>query len=220
MKNRDLSCPLCRSEKVCEFFRSKDRDYYECRNCGLVFLPSTQFLSEDDEKKRYDLHRNSPHDPGYCRYLSRLFIEMQRYIQPGSSGLDFGSGPEPVLALMFQEAGFRMTLFDRFYEPNYAALGQQYDFITASEVVEHLHDPGTELERLWACLKPGGRLGIMTQFAVSRDAFPEWHYKNDLTHVSFFSRPAFAWLARSWNAELTVAESDVVLFYKKAAKNN
>jgi hypothetical protein len=180
-----------------------------------VFVPSWQFLPAEDEKKRYDLHQNSPEDLNYRRFLSRVFIPMQRCLTPGSSGLDFGSGPEPTLSMMFEEAGHSMTLFDYFYEQVPAVLEKQYDFITATEVVEHLHDPKKELERLWACLKQGGRLGIMTKLAVEQDAFEHWHYKNDLTHVCFFSRATFTWLALQWNADLTFADSDVVLFHKK-----
>jgi hypothetical protein len=208
------ACPLCRSEKVRGYSRDKRRDYYQCQACDLVFVPSRQFLSAEDEKKRYDLHQNSPQDLNYRRFLSRLFIPLQKQLTPGSHGLDFGSGPEPTLSRMFEEAGHTMTLFDHFYEPIPAVLERQYDFITATEVVEHLHDPKKELERLWACVKQGGWLAIMTNPAVEQEAFPRWYYKNDLTHVCFFSRTTFAWLAHKWQAEAVYADSDVVLFRK------
>ena len=209
------TCPLCKTDEVHEFSRDDRRDYFRCYVCSLVFVPPRQFLSPEAEKKRYDLHQNSPLDPGYRRFLSRLFIPLERRLAPGSSGLDFGSGPEPALSRMFEEAGHFMTNFDRYYEPVFAALEKQYDFITASEVVEHLHDPQGELERLWACLKPGGRLGIMTQPAAERDDFPTWYYKNDLTHGCFFSAATFTWLAARWSADLMFPERDVVLFRKK-----
>jgi len=210
-------CPLCISENTHEYYRDKQRHYLRCRACGLVFVPARYCLPPDAEKKRYDLHQNSPHDPGYRRFLNRLFIPLQQRLSPGSAGLDFGSGPSPTLSLMFEEAGYSMTLFDRYYDRVPAALEKQYDFITATEVVEHLRDPQKELERLWRCLKPGGTLGIMTQFAAGPDAFPQWHYKNDLTHVSFFSGETFTWLARKWNADLTFPEKDVILIFKKSA---
>ncbi len=88
-----------------------------------------------------------------------------------------------------------MTIFDYFYEPRLAALESKYDFITATEVVEHLREPKKEMERLWACLKQGGRLGIMTRLVDEQKGFSEWHYKNDLTHVCFFSKATLIWLA-------------------------
>lgn len=209
-----MICPLCRGEQVREFFAGKERDYYQCRFCSLVFVPSAQFLSDEDEKKRYDLHQNSPDDPGYRRFLQKLLTPLQSRLAPESSGLDFGSGPGPVLSLMFKRAGHSMMLFDRFYAPDPAVFKKQYDFITAAEVLEHLRDPKGELERLWFCLKQGGILGIMTQSPVDRDAFSQWRYKDDLTHVCFYPPETFKWLASQWDADLTFAGSDVVLFKK------
>jgi hypothetical protein len=146
-----------------------------------------------------------------------MFIPLQRMLAPKSEGLDFGSGPVPTLSRMFEEAGHSMTIFDHFYEHVPAALERHYDFITATEVVEHLQDPGKELARLWACLKDGGWLGIMTAPPVDQEVFPQWHYKNDPTHVCFFSPQTFAWLALQWDAEATFAEGDVVFFRKRPA---
>ena len=115
---------------------------------------------------------------------------------------------------MFQEAGHSMEIYDPFYAPDIKPLQQQYDFITASEVVEHLHHPRRELDRLWSCLKPNGSLGIMTKRVIDREAFSRWHYKDDPTHVCFNSIETFRWLAAHWRATLTVPENDVVLFMK------
>jgi SAM-dependent methyltransferase len=209
---------LCRSKEVIEFATDKRRTFLQCRVCELVFVPPSQFLSAAEEKKRYDLHRNTPHDAGYREFLKRIFLPLERSLAPGSRGLDFGSGPGPVLAMMFEEAGHTMTLFDTFYEPVPYALEQQYDFITATEVVEHLREPAKELERLWACLKNGGRLGIMTKLVdTAASGFSEWHYKNDPTHVCFFSRATFLWLVAQWNADLTLIEPDIVFLVKKTA---
>ena len=211
-----MTCPLCKSDDMRSYSRDGRRDYYHCGICSLVFVPPGQLPSAEEEKKRYDLHRNSPGDPGYRRFLSRLFIPLQQRLAPGSDGLDFGSGPEPTLSRMFEEAGHSMAIFDHFYARVPTVLERQYDFITATEVVEHLHDPGKELERLWACLKEGGRLGIMTAFAVPPEAFPQWYYKNDPTHVCFFSPRTFSWLGLQWNAEVTFADGGVVLFRKRS----
>ena len=108
-----------------------------------------------------------------------------------------------------------MELYDPFYAPDIEALERQYDFITASEVVEHLHHPRRDLDRLWACLKPNGTLGIMTKRVIDGEAFRAWHYKADPTHVCFFSIETFRWLANHWSATWAVAGKDVVLFTKR-----
>jgi len=54
----------------------------------------------------------------------------------------------------------------------------------------------------------------MTKRVLDRQAFSSWHYKNDPTHVCFFSIKTFQWIAARWGADLTVPEKDVVLFTK------
>lgn len=182
-------------------------------------MPPEFHLSPTSEKAEYDLHQNSPDDEGYRRFLSRLFEPVHERIAPASHGLDFGSGPGPTLSIMFEEAGHRMAIYDPFYAPNEEALAVQYDFVTASEVVEHLRRPDADLARIWGCVRPGGLLGIMTKLALNTDAavdaFAGWHYKNDHTHVSFFSRATIAWLATQWKTEAVFVGNDVALFRKR-----
>lgn len=209
-----MNCPLCLSPYVPAFSKDAHRAYHRCRECSLIFVPFWQYPTREAEKKRYDLHRNSEDDPGYRRYLERLFKPLNQGLTAGSSGMDFGSGPAPVLSRMFEEAGHTVTLFDFFYAPDATAFDKCYDFICACEVVEHLHDPKGELDRLWSCLKPGGKLGIMTQFFHEQVPFSEWYYKNDPTHVCFFSRESFLWLSEQWNLEPEFPGDDVVIMRK------
>ncbi len=115
---------------------------------------------------------------------------------------------------MLDEAGYPTAIFDPFYAPDSAVWNHRYDFVTTSEVAEHLHHPMRELERLWKVLRPGGWLGVMTKRVLNRDAFAAWHYKNDPTHVIFFAESTFAWLANRWQARLEVIGPDVVLLQK------
>ncbi|MBI9086074.1 MAG: class I SAM-dependent methyltransferase [Desulfobacterales bacterium] len=209
-------CPLCRSLSTEWFRQDRRREYYRCRTCLLVFVKPDRFLPRDAEKAEYNLHQNSPTDPGYRKFLSRLFLPLREHLSPGARGLDFGCGPGPTLSVMFEEAGHAVALYDPFYAPDTSVLDNTYDFITASEVVEHLHRPGEELDRLWERLKPSGILGVMTQMVIDQEAFSRWRYKNDMTHVCFFSRETFAWLAARWQAEMIVADTDVILFLKSA----
>lgn len=210
-----LRCPLCENTGYSEFFHNdRKRDFFRCSFCNLTYVPPSQLLSSEAEKAEYDKHRNSPADSGYREFLSRLFVPLQERLDPGSHGLDFGSGPGPTLSVMFEEAGHQMSLFDPFYAPDAHTLQKQYDFITASEVVEHLHNPAAQLALLWSILKPGGWLGIMTKLALDKSAFSGWHYKNDPTHVCFFSMETMEWLAGKWQTEVQIFGKDVLLFQK------
>ena len=83
---------------------------------------------------------------GYRAFLNRLAKPLKERLSPNSLGLDFGAGPGPTLSLMLQEAGHEMSIYDPFFSKNPSAMNQVYDFITATEVVEHLHHPGRELD--------------------------------------------------------------------------
>jgi len=190
--------------------------YFSCGNCGLLFVPREYFLSPEDEKARYDQHKNSPDDKRYRKFLSKVFLPMQERIAPGSCGIDFGSGPGPTLSVMFKEAGYSMVEYDPFYAKHTYLLENKYDFITTTEVVEHLYDPRKELDMLWKMLKPGGWMGIMTDMSVGSVSFREWYYKDDPTHICFFSHQTFEWLAAKWHAEIVFTNKNVALIKSSA----
>ena len=105
-----------------------------------------------------------------------------------------------------------MVIYDHFYAKNPGVFDQKYDFIAASEVVEHLHNPRAELDKLWGCLKPGGLLGIMTRLLTEKIDFDNWHYKREDTHVCFFTKESFEWLGSRWNVRPRFKDDSVILF--------
>ncbi len=215
--SNDLSniCPLCRHPAAQLYHRDKFRSYYQCTRCALVFVPSEFQLSSAEERAYYDLHENSLQDEGYRRFLGRCATPLVNALRPRSEGLDFGCGPAPLLAQMLAEAGHRVELYDAFYLRNTGAMERDYDFIVSTEVVEHLAAPGEMLQQLWARLRPGGLLALMTKLVISPERFANWHYTRDPTHICFFSVPTFRWLTDFLSAELQFADSDVIFLRKK-----
>lgn len=209
----EVRCPLCGNHRLGAYHEDRLRPYLQCARCELVFVEPGYRPSLDRERAEYDLHRNAVDDPGYRRFLSRLAGPLLAHVQPGAMGLDFGCGPGPALAAMLEEAGHSVALYDPYYYPDSSVLVPAYDFICATEVVEHLHHPGEVLAQLWQLLVPGGVLGIMTKLVRDRAAFAGWHYKNDITHVSFFSRATWAWWAGAHNARLDIRGADVILLH-------
>src|SRR5690606_34013364 len=120
--------------------------------------------SKEDEKQKYDQHHNDPNDSGYRNFLQPAVDVVLENASGGSYGLDFGSGPGPTVSVMLEEAGMKVENFDPFYAPDHNLLTQKYDFITCTEVAEHLFDPMKEFQLLLSMLKPQGFLVIMTLF--------------------------------------------------------
>ncbi len=213
-----MCCPLCQSDVIRPYFEDKKRHYVQCECCDLVFVPKKYWLNSSEEKAEYDLHENDENDLGYRQFLSRLSVPLLERLHLSLTGdckgLDFGCGPGPTLSLMLEEKGVTMALYDPFYFNDKAVLDRTYDFICATEVVEHLSNPIKEFVKLFSMLKPGGWLGLMTKMVKDQQAFSRWHYIHDQTHICFYSRATFVYIAEKVGANVTFVANDVILLQK------
>lgn len=214
MPSFDDSCVLCSSNALEYYWHDVKRVYWQCRQCDLVQVPKPYHLSAVREKAEYDLHENRFDDKGYRQFLMRCAKPLLDRLPNSTTGLDFGCGPTPLLARILTERGHQVCCYDTFYFNQPAVWERYYDFITATEVVEHLSEPGIIFERLLGCLNSKGYLAVMTKRVLSKTAFVHWHYKNDPTHISFFSEKSFEYIAGTYSLSLEILEKDVVLFYK------
>lgn len=208
-----LSCPLCCAADAYEL-PVAGKLYHRCRACELVWLDAAEHLDPAREKAVYDGHDNQVDDPRYRQFLQRAFGEVQRRLPPPASGLDFGCGPGPALIAMGREAGYQMVGYDKFYADEPELLAQQYDFITSTEVIEHIATPRTVLDGLWGCLKPGGLLVLQTQRVLGDERFRQWRYRHDPTHIVFFAEASFRALAARWQAQVEFPHADVAVITK------
>ncbi|WP_017444239.1 methyltransferase domain-containing protein [Gayadomonas joobiniege] len=209
-----MQCPLCHYDK-CEFFyQDKKRSYVQCTRCALVFVPKTFHLTAELEKAEYDKHDNQNDDIGYRRFLSRTLDPLLARLPSTHLGLDYGCGQGAVLSKMAGEQGVKVDNYDLFYYPETAPLKRSYGFITMTEVLEHIADPAALLPQLVAMLQPNGVLAIMTKRVLNVQAFSRWHYKNDPTHICFYSERTFWWLAKKYSLKLEFIAADVVFLTK------
>lgn len=209
------ACPLCLSPKTVLLFRENARDYVECRDCGMLFVPREFHLTRKEEKARYLRHRNDPAEPGYGDFLSRLIDPLAAKLSPGARGLDFGSGPSSAVSALMSERGFRVTGFDPYFLPDGPALERAYEFIVCAEAAEHFREPKREFQQLNSLLEPGGWLGVMTQMCDSVDSLRGWWYLRDRTHVSMYRKKTMLWIAERFGWEASFPEKGVVLFRKR-----
>lgn len=184
-----MACPIC--EMPQEKFQTPgdNRSYLSCKNCQLIQLEEGHHLSLDKQKERYLQHQNSADNQGYVEMFEAfLKTGVDPFVKKGSRVLDFGCGPEPVLAGLLQKRGYGVDTYDLFFQKDEAYLNKRYDLITLTEVLEHLADPLETLQALTQRLEPGGVLSIMTLFHPNdREKFTDWWYRRDSTHVSFYT---------------------------------
>jgi SAM-dependent methyltransferase len=214
-KSGKYHCPLCDHDDADPFFEDQNRIYLRCLNCRLVFVPPCYWLNAEEEKATYDLHENDAQDQGYRQFLSRLSTPLLERLDSNQKGLDYGCGPGPTLSVLLEEQGQQVDLYDPFYYNDPSVFNKNYDFICATEVVEHLHDPKREFAALFKMLNRGGWLAIMTKLVADEHAFRQWHYIRDMTHICFYSQSTFEYLAQRFNAGLDVVANDVILLNRK-----
>jgi 2-polyprenyl-3-methyl-5-hydroxy-6-metoxy-1,4-benzoquinol methylase len=214
--NKKNKCPLCNNKDIKSFFADKNRIFQRCTDCELVFVPERYWLNSQDEKKIYDLHENDPLDQGYRAFLSRLSKPLFSKLNSEQKGLDFGCGPGPTLSSLFEQQGLQpMDIYDPYYHSDPSVFKKKYDFICATEVVEHLRNPNEDFSTLFNILRRGGWLGIMTKMVINEKAFRQWNYIRDMTHICFYSRNTFKYIAQRFHAELDFVSNDVILLKKR-----
>jgi cyclopropane fatty-acyl-phospholipid synthase-like methyltransferase len=128
-------------------------------------------------------------------------------------GLDFGAGTGPVIAQMLKKEGYDISLYDPFFYREKEVLNSTYDFIICCEVIEHFHDPATEFALLKKLLKPGGRLFCMTHLLTKKEDFKNWYYKNDFTHVIFYTPKTLQWIQKKVGFKHLSIDNRLIRFY-------
>ncbi len=159
-------------------------------------------MTPEAEKKRYEQHNNSLENAGYINWLN-TFLDFAFTPAPaqGSTVLDFGSGPEPVMAQLMEKRGYIVSLEDLFFAPGERS--GPFDVITALEVFEHIYSPSDTIANLASRLSPDGCLCISTKFLPpNHEEFETWHYRNDSTHIGFFTRTGLIEAASRFGLEV------------------
>ncbi len=178
--------------------------YHKCNYCEFIFKDDKYIISKDEELCIYNRHNNSIDDIKYVAYFKKFIDNAIIPFFDKGFGLDFGSGPSPVFSMiMKRDYGFDMDIYDYFYQREKVYEGKKYDFITSTEVFEHLRNPIDYFELMKKHLKKNGYLCLMTLFHHNDDEkFVKWHYIRDKSHISFYSKKTIEVIAEMVSFEI------------------
>jgi hypothetical protein len=87
--------------------------------------------------------------------------------------------------------------------------------VTSTEVVEHFKSPYENWQQLTDLVSDDGVLGVMTQFYSQEIKYQDWWYKNDPTHVCFYSQKTFEYIAKTFKFNIVYNDSKSVIIFKK-----
>ncbi len=204
-------CKICGSETREFYDKQFDTNFYHCPNCEFISKDENSIISEVDELAIYNYHNNSIEDQHFVDYFKRfLDSAVMKHVGSGKKGLDFGSGPSPVLSMILErDYGYEMDIYDMFFSPEKTYIDKKYDLITCTEVIEHLKNPMEYFLLFKELLEGDGTLGIMTLFhANSDEEFCNWHYRRDRSHISFFTEKTMKVIGEKIGLELVFTDNN------------
>ncbi|MFA7076555.1 MAG: class I SAM-dependent methyltransferase [Candidatus Izemoplasmatales bacterium] len=207
------NCVLC-NHKTIYFTTFRNKTYNHCPNCDSVQMLPEFFISSKDEKNRYELHKDGTNDLGYLNFIKPITSYILNNLDKKNIGLDFGAGHSPVISSVLEKNGFKIFNYDPYFHNNEELLKDKYDFITSCEVIEHFYNPQKEFQTLSSLLRANGKLVLMTDLYDSNTDFNKWYYKNDETHVFFYSKKSFEYIKKRFGFKSLDIDNRLVVLSK------
>ncbi len=187
-------CRICHNPAQLVF--EDVRPFFACNVCGLIF--SDCLISAEAVEKHYRDQYSNTFDwikeaNGFVEWLRNMGSAVPLM---SLSILDYGSG-SGLLTEAFRKIGFKVDCYEPMVhgEFNRESYSEAYDVIILNEVVEHLEDINKTLDIVYSVLAVNGAVFIKTLLTDQlindpekfKESFKHWWYKDDPTHISFFS---------------------------------
>jgi SAM-dependent methyltransferase len=204
-------CRICRNPSYPVF--EDTRPFFACNVCGLIF--SDCLLSPEAVEKHYKDQHDNPFDwmkeaNGFVELLKNAGISVPLM---SSSILDYGSGSGSLTEAL-KKIGFKVDCYEPMLhgEFNRKSYAESYDVIILNEVVEHLEDINKTLDIIYSVLAPNGVVffkTLLTDQIINdpenfKESFKRWWYKDDPTHISFFSILTIEYICKDRGRNLAV----------------
>jgi 2-polyprenyl-3-methyl-5-hydroxy-6-metoxy-1,4-benzoquinol methylase len=215
------ACRLCGAETTAVFrlagFEDIEFTYLKCGNCSSLQTQEPTWL-----KKAYARSNLALSDTGAARrvLLNHAFVLIAAKMFGIRTVLDFGGG-DGLFCRLLRDCGIDAHTFDDYAKATYAGffegdLRREYDLITAFEVLEHLPNPRSCLDRVFEG-KPQ-MIIASTEIYSGQDA--TWFYLAPVQgqHVFFYSSEAFRWIASRYQYTFYEVNGRQILSREKLGK--
>jgi 2-polyprenyl-3-methyl-5-hydroxy-6-metoxy-1,4-benzoquinol methylase len=174
-KSAQLACPVCSAKSVPDG-HSQDADLFRCPDCDHCFsdVGSIRQVETYDESYFEEVHRNwfANPDVGLFEGLGRIIAGHRE----DASVIDLGCGngnfvkflrqkyPRLVLTAVDGTAPFSVTPGIHFIQGDIfdAKISGRFDVVAALDVIEHMPDLSSFLERVDELCAPGGMIILKT----------------------------------------------------------
>jgi len=213
-----ILCPACESNNYRFEFEKYGFSYVQCTECDTLYVnprpsygqliqiyinsPSTKFWVNEFFLPMADARREKIFKPR-AQYISEKFPQLKA----GTIG-DIGAGfgifieelkkiwpdtniiaiePSVEMALICRNNGLKVI---QSAMEDIDPFSMQFDLLTAFEIFEHLHNPGSFLEKTFALLKKHGYLYLTTLNGLGFDIQLLWENSKSVMpphHLNFFN---------------------------------
>ncbi|TCO08380.1 class I SAM-dependent methyltransferase [Natronoflexus pectinivorans] len=208
-----MTCPLCKNQESTSFIGINDILFWKCPSCYLIYKDQSFHPTPNEEELRYNHHHNNSECEGYVDSLNQALEPSRNYIDKHMVGLDFGCGPEPVLAKMLEETSAECYHYDPIFFPELP--DERLDFVISTETFEHFSHPSQELNLITSLLIPSGILTVMTHRWKDDTNLADWWYMRDQTHVCFFHDKTFEYICKKYGFSTEYDDGDKVIILRK-----
>ncbi len=204
------NCPLCTT--LSREFYKKINIYYKCEHCHSIFVDENNRIDLESEKLVYQQHENNVEDKNYQKFVSPITNAIIKDFLPTAKGLDFGAGTAPVVSKVLQDKSYEIKQYDPFFHNTPKVIESKYDFIASCEVIEHFFNPYKEFGLFKNMLHKNGKIYLMTEIYHEGIDFASWYYKNDPTHVFFYTKESFEWIKNEFGFSTVTIEKRLIIF--------
>jgi len=198
-------CPACASDKSTKLGIKNELEIVRCLSCRSDYCPYMPWYTSERYYVDYYSHHGLDEPPVVIKRLKEITGGFSKYRKTNRL-LDVGCGAGLLLQAArengwdAQGVDVSISSVEHVRSLGFEVLhgeldklqlaGEQFDVITAAEIVEHLFDPVTVLKEAHRLLRPGGLLWVTTPHAQSiaaRVMKLDWRIVCPPEHLQWFS---------------------------------